>query len=169
MARDSTNRPISSGRQEMAPINIEVYGGLQVNASVGVSFGQFAKSPQTYFVRDSFLRAEDESNFIPFLATNIHFYFQSRRNLSYGGTFGVGMALTNNDNMETPTFFLGPSVIFGKSQSFTVSAGAMGGRIRRLSQGYSVGDRYSSDANVVPTKTKFELGHFIGISFNMGN
>ncbi len=169
IARDSTNRPISSGRQEMAPINIEVYGGLQINASVGVSFGQFATPPQTYFVRDSFLRAENESNIIPFLATSVHFYFQSRRNLSYGGSFGVGMALTNNDNLETPTFFLGPSVIIGKSQSFTVSAGAMGGRIRRLSQGYKVGDRYSSDANVVPTKTKYELGYYIGISFNMGN
>lgn len=169
IARDSTNRPISSGRQEMAPINIEVYGGLQINASVGVSFGQFANSPQTYYVRDTFLRAESESNFIPFLSTNIHFYFQNRRNLSYGGTFGVGMALTNNENLEMPTFFLGPSVIIGKNQSFTISAGAMGGRIRRLSQGYSVGDRYSSDANVVPTKTKFELGYFVGISFNLGS
>lgn len=169
IARDSTNRPISSGRQEMAPINIEVYGGLQINASVGVNFGQFATSPQTYYVRDSFLRAEDESNIIPFLTTSVHFYFQSKRNMSYGGSFGVGMALTNNENLETPTFFLGPSVIIGKNQSFTVSAGAMGGRIRRLSQGYSVGDRYSSDANVVPTKTKYELGYYLGISFNMGN
>ncbi len=168
IARDSTNRPISSGRQEIAPINITVYGGLQINASVGVNFGQFANPPQTYFVRDSFLRSENESNFIPFLTTSVHFYFQSRKNLSFGGTFGVGMALSNSENLETPTFFLGPSVIIGKSQSFTVSAGAMGGRIRRLSQGYQVGDRYSSDANVVPTKTKYELGYYVGISFNMG-
>ncbi|MCF8238673.1 MAG: hypothetical protein K9I85_10985 [Saprospiraceae bacterium] len=168
IARDSTNRPVSSGRQEIAPININVYGGLQINASVGVNFGQFGNSPQTYFVRDSFLRAENESNFIPFLTTSVHFYFQSRKKLSFGGTFGVGMALSNSENLETPTFFLGPSVIIGKNQSFTVSMGAMGGRIRRLSQGYQVGDRYSSDANVVPTKTKYELGYYVGISFNMG-
>ncbi len=169
IARDSTNRPVSSGRQEIAPIHIAVYGGLQINASVGVNFGQFSTAPQNYFVRDSFLRAENEANFIPFLTTSVHFYFQNRKNISYGGTFGVGMALSNNENLETPTFFLGPSLIIGKSQSFTVSAGAMGGRIRRLSQGYQVGDRYSSDANVVPTKTKYELGYYLGISFNMGN
>ncbi|MEZ5031808.1 MAG: hypothetical protein R2787_10445 [Saprospiraceae bacterium] len=168
IARDSLNRPLTSGREELAPIAISVYGGLQINASVGVNFGQYANAPQTYFVRDSFLRAEDESNFIPFLTTSVHFYFQSRKNLSLGGSFGVGIPLSSNDNLETPTFFLGPSVIVGKGQNFTISAGALGGRIRRLSQGYSVGDRYSSDANVVPTKTKYELGYYVGISFNMG-
>ena len=167
IARDSLNQPVTSRRQELAPIEIISYGGLKVNASVGVSFAQFFDQPQSYYARDTILRAEDESNFIPFLTTLIHFYPQSRGNISVGGSFGAGIPLTTNEGIEAPAFFLGPSVIVGKDQRLTISGGLMSARIARLSQGYQVGDRYVSDADVVPTRAKYELGGFIGLSFNL--
>ena len=64
-------------------------------------------------------------------------------------------------------FFLGPSLLFGKSERIVLNAGLMGGKSEKLSQGYEIGDQYISDSNLAPTISVYELGYFIGVSFNL--
>lgn len=153
----------------LAAINIPVFGGFKVNASVGVGFGQFFNQPLDYFVRDSVIRSEDKDSFYPIIATFIHFYGQSAGNTSFGGAFGIGFPIITSDNVQSASFFFGPSLIIGRSERLVLSAGLVGAKVERLAQGFRVGDEFISQANVVPTKSVYELGYFAGLSFNLFN
>lgn len=162
---DSANSNVPS--LQMAPIKVAVAGGFKVNASIGVSFGQFFTRPQSYFIRDQRIRAEDDDSFYPVISSFFHFYSQSKGNTSFGGAFGIGLPLTGSNAGQSASFFLGPSLIIGRSERLVLSGGLMGSQVERLAQGYSVGDLLVSDANVVPTKDVYEMGYFLGLSFNI--
>ncbi len=151
----------------MAAINVPVFGGFKINASVGVSFGQFFNRPQNYFVRDSVILTEELDAFTPFLTSFLHFYTQSPRNISIGGSIGVGLPLSGDDGIQSASFFLGPCLIIGKGERIVINGGVMGGRVERLGQGFKAGDIYYSDADIVPTRYPYEIGVFLGVSFNL--
>jgi hypothetical protein len=152
----------------VSPIEVKVYGGLQVNASVGLSFGQFFNRPQSYFVRDSVIRSSDQDAFTPFLTSFVHFYPQSRRETSLGGSFGVGIPLGGSGaTLESITFFLGPSLVFGRNQRIVLSGGLIGGRVSQLANGYAVGDRFELQPDFLQTELVYRLGYAVGLSFNL--
>jgi hypothetical protein len=162
---DSANSNVPT--LQMAPIKVAVAGGFKVNASIGVAFGQFFDRPQSYFIRDQRIRAEDNDSFYPVISSFFHFYSQSKGNTSFGGAFGIGLPVTGSNAGQSASFFLGPSLIIGRSERLVLSGGLMGSQVERLAQGYNVGDLLVSDANVVPTKDVYEMGYFLGLSFNV--
>ena len=97
----------------------------------------------------------------------IHFYAPSRKAVTVAGSFGIGFPLGGGENLQSISFFLGPSLLFGNSERIVLNAGIMGGKVERLSQGYKLGDYYTSDANQAPTASVYELGYYLGISFNL--
>jgi hypothetical protein len=150
------------------PIEVKVYGGLQVNAGLGLSFGQFFNRPQSYFVRDSLIFSSDKDAFTPFLTSFVNFYPQARGETSLGGSFGVGIPLGGaGSSLEAITFFLGPSLILGRSRNIVLSGGLMGGRVSRLANGYSVGDRFEAQSDFLQTEMVYTLGYSVGLSFNL--
>jgi hypothetical protein len=153
---------------ELAPVTVSVYGGMRFRASVGLTFGQFFNRPQLYYVRDSILLSSNKDAFAPILTSFVHFYAPSKRSVSIAGSFGVGFPLGGGENLQSLSFFLGPSLLFGQGERVVLNAGLMGGRVERLTQGFSVGDQYISGANQAPTSPVYELGYYLGISFNMG-
>jgi hypothetical protein len=152
---------------ETAPVSVQVSGGLRVRASVGLNFGQFFNRPQSYFIRDSVLRSSDKDAFVPFVTSFVHFYSPGARAVSVAGSFGVGFPLGGGESLQSVSFFLGPSLMFGKSERIVLNLGIMGGKTERLSQGYQVGDTYFSDANEAPVGSVYELGYYVGVSFNL--
>ncbi|MDO8365257.1 MAG: hypothetical protein Q7T20_00580 [Saprospiraceae bacterium] len=152
---------------ELAPVAVNVFGGMRVRASVGLNFGQFFSRPKSFFVRDSVLQSGDKDAFVPVLTSFVHFYAPSRKSVSIAGSFGVGFPLGGGENLQSISFFLGPSLLFGRSERIVLNAGIMGGKSEKLSQGYQVGDRYLSDSNIAPITSVYELGYFIGVSFNL--
>ncbi len=78
---------------QLAPIKIPVYGGLKMNASVGVNFGQFFDRPKTYFVRDSTIIGQNGDSFLPMITSFMHFYSQGRSGVSFGGSLGLGIPI----------------------------------------------------------------------------
>ena len=98
------------------------------------------------------------------VAPFFHFYAQSKGQVSLGGAFGLGISI-GGETAGLQTYFFGPSVIMGKGQRIVFSTGLMGGKVDRLAQGYQVGDAY--DEVIVPTKSIYELGYFLGVSFNL--
>jgi len=138
-----------------------------VNASIGVAFGQLFSQPQSFFVRDSSIRSEDKDSFFPIVTSFFHFYGQTAGNTAFGGSFGIGLPIVSSGGVQSASFFLGPSLIIGRGERIVVTSGIMGTRVERLAQGYEVGDRFISQANNVPTKTVYELGYFLGLSFNV--
>jgi len=152
---------------ELAPVAVSVFGGMRVRASVGLNFSQFFSRPQTFFVRDTTLQSSSKDAFVPVLTSFVHFYAPSRKSVSVAGSFGVGFPLGGGENLQSISFFLGPSLLFGKSERIVLNAGLMGGKSEKLSQGYEIGDQYISDSNLAPTISVYELGYFIGVSFNL--
>ncbi|MCB0555271.1 MAG: hypothetical protein KDD02_17120 [Phaeodactylibacter sp.] len=169
---DLTLDPIDSAKilgvsqRELPSIDVPVAGNIKIGASFGVSFGSFFDQQQSYFLRDSIIVAEDKDRFLPIITSFIHFYPQSAGNLSVGGAFGLGISLGDGGGLQSASFFVGPSLIFGQNESLTLSGGLMGGKVERLGKGYKLGDSFISEADVVPTRSVYELGYFLGISFN---
>ncbi len=155
--------------QHLAPIEVNVYGGLQINASLGVGFGSFFKRPESFCVRDSVILSSEKDAFSPYLSSFVHFYAQGRGGVSVGGSFGLGIPLGGAaGSLESITFFFGPSLVLGRGQRVVLSAGLMGGKVEQLSNGYAVGDRFElNDASLLSTESAYRLGGFIGISFNL--
>ncbi len=153
---------------DLAPVSVNVFGGMRVSASVGLNFGQFFSRPQAFFVRDSTLQSGNKDAFVPVITSFVHFYTPSPRAMSLAGSFGVGFPLGGGgENLQSISFFLGPSLIFGKGERIVLNAGIMGGKVERLAQGYQVGDIYISDANLAPTTSVYALGYYVGVSFNL--
>jgi hypothetical protein len=152
---------------ELAPVAVSVYGGMRIRASVGLNFGNFFNRPQTFFVRDSVLRSSDKDAFVPVMTSFVHFYAPSRKAVSVAGSFGIGFPFGGGESPQSISFFLGPSLLFGKSERIVLNAGLMGGKVEQLAQGYKVGDYYNSDANLAPTDSVYELGFYLGVSFNL--
>ncbi len=147
-------------------IEVPVGGSMKLGASFGVSFGSFFEQQQAYFLRDSTIVSEGRDRFSPIITSFIHFYPQSSGNLSFGGAFGLGISIGDGSGLQSASFFFGPSLIFGENESMALTGGLMGGRVERLGKGYSLGDRFISEADIVPTRSVYELGYFLGISFN---
>ncbi|MCB0531347.1 MAG: hypothetical protein H6574_09770 [Lewinellaceae bacterium] len=163
---DSTNIKGVSTKQ-LAPITLSVYGGLRINASLGVGFGQFFDRPLDYYVRDSIIGSTEKDAFNPYLTSFVHFYRQSRSDVSLGGSFGVGIPLGGENGLDNVAFFLGPSLVLGRGQRIVLSAGLLGGKVNKLNGGYEVGDTFARDSSELQTESRYELGYFVGLSFNL--
>ena len=163
---DSVRIPGLSARQ-LSTLEVPVYGGFKINASIGVSFGSFFDRPQGYFLRDSLIVSEDRDSYSPIITSFIHFYRQSAGALSVGGAFGIGLSIGNDSGAQALNFLLGPSFILGQGERIALSAGLMGGKVDRLGQGYQVGDSLISEAGALPLRSVYELGFFVGLSFNV--
>lgn len=163
---DTSGNRVSSAKLDPVDIKVPVYGGLKVNISVGLNFGQFFDTPQDYFLKDTIIASEDSNEFLPMATSFIHFYPQRVSEVSIGGSFGIGVPLGGDDNISSINFFLGPSLILGKSKRVILNTGLMGGRVRSISQGLKVGDTVPA-FSAIPTKAKYRMGYFLGISFNI--
>ncbi len=150
-------------------LRIEARGGLKVTASVGVTFGQFFSPGQSYSVNDGFIVGEDDGAFSPSIASFLHFHGYRGQRATLGGSFGVGFPVLANGENQSIQFFLGPSLVLGASQKLILSGGFMGGRVQRLAKGFRVGDAFDANNGDIPTVGKYELGAFVGLSFNLGN
>jgi hypothetical protein len=149
-----------------SPIKVNTFGGLQINASVGISFASYFDAPKDYLVLDGKLFGDELDAFAPIVTSYVHFYGQSKGNVSLAGTLGLGLGLSGNGGgAGLSNYFLGPSLIIGKGQRIVLTSGLMGGKADRLARGLSEGDVYSEQT--IPLKSVYELGFFVGVSFNV--
>lgn len=163
-----SNVQVSS--RKLATYQIPTRGGLKINGSVGLGFGQFFSRPESYFVRDSVILSEHDDSFVPYLASFLHFYPYHPNQLAFGGSFGVGIPVFNTQNEQSMAFFLGPSIFMGGAQRITITGGVLGARVQALSSGYAVGDVLDAPALGIPTTGRYKLGYFLSVSINfLGN
>lgn len=146
-------------------IIIPVIGGVKVNSSVGVGFTSFFKKQEDYYNRDSLIIANNGDSFAPVITTLLHFYPLTSSSVSVGGNFGIGFPILGED--KSISFFLGSSILMGKSQRFVLNLGFMGGQVQRLDRGFQVGDSFGSEGEIIPTRNKYELGYFLSGTFNL--
>ena len=142
-------------------------GNLRVRNSFGVAFSYFSGNKE-FYVRPDMVIAESQGDlFTPVLSTLIHFYPVKTNGLKFGGAFGFGIPLQGAN--KDINFMLGPSVVIGQNELVILSAGASGGKVVKLSGGWNIGDKAPSAVYQLPTKSFYDLGAFLCLSFNVGN
>jgi len=104
--------------------------------------------------------------FTPAISTMFHFYRQSYRPFTIGGSFGLSVPTEGEKDF---IYMTGLSGIIGKSQRVIINLGAFGGRVERLSGGLKSGDALISEYSEVPVKKVFDFGLYMGLTFNIAS
>lgn len=148
-------------------VKITTRGGLTISTGFGVGFGRMFDAAQEFSSKENKIVADGAGIVQPALTTYIHFYPNSQRGMALAGTFGVGIPLSNS-NLSALNFYLGPSLLIGRGQRIVLSGGLTAGPTQRLAKGFKVGDDFDPNAGDIPVRSQYELGYFLGISFNLG-
>lgn len=160
---------IDSVRKDTMVQYFEIKGkkNLKIRNSVGVAFSYFQANNRNYFINsDSIISESGRDLFNPLIATFIHFYGGKNSGFRWGGNFGVGIPLTG-DKKEI-NFMLGLSTAFGQNEPIMLSAGFVGGKTSRLTNGYTTGQKTKiTDPDKLVTST-YDVGGYVSVSFNLG-
>ncbi len=167
MMRDSVNAPGAKREFALPPMRIPVHGGFKINTSLGVGFSQFFEPAKTYFLENDVIQEEKGDAFLPIVSTFLHFYKQGK-GASLGGSIGLGIPVGGSStNLQSLNFFLGPSLMIGNAERLVISAGLMGGKPARLASSHRVGDVFLESVDVLPLRRVYEMGWFLGVSYNL--
>lgn len=165
-----TSAELRTGEKPVAKvktIKLESHGGLHINTGFGVGFNRLFTPAQEFSSRDNVIVSDEGGIVQPSLTTLLHFYANGRRSTTLAGTFGLGIPISGA-NITSLNFYLGPSLLFGRGQRIVLTGGITTGPAERLAKGYRVGDPFDLNAGDIPTRTRYELGYFMGVSFNLG-
>ena len=84
-----------------------------------------------------------------------------------GGSFGISIPISGDENINGINFLLGPSMFFGNKSRLSVSGGLAYGPVKKLTNGFEVGDTTSFGSVDNFTKSVYEFGYYFGISFSL--
>jgi hypothetical protein len=139
---------------------------MKIRNSVGVAFSYFKANDRKYFIDSDSVISQSRSNlFNPIVATFIHFYGGQSAGFRWGGNFGVGIPLTGDK--KDINFMLGLSTAFGQNEPIMLSAGLIGGKTSKLTNGYMLGQKTKITDPDKLVSSSYDLGGYIGISFNL--
>lgn len=146
---------------------IPVTGGWKVNGSVGISFGQLFGERFDYVVEDDIIVGNNSDAFIPYITSFAHFYRQSPATVNFGASFGMGIPLQSSGDLQSVSFFLGPSAYVGQSQRLIITCGILGAKSQSLSNGFQIGDEFDGVTETLPVDRKYKIGAFLSMSFSI--
>ena len=162
---DNTNSDSSSAKAwKTRSLVIPTNGGLRINSSAGVGFLRFFNGNNSYSAENGLVNEVRGDEFTPQLVSMFHFYKQTHRPVSFGGSFGVGIPV---EGVKDVIYNLGASLIVGQSQRVIFNVGIFGGKTNRL-DGVSVGDTFAL-GGIVPTKRVFDYGTYFAVTFNLNS
>lgn len=75
-----------------------------------------------------------------------------------------GVMLTANQKFQV---LAGPGIAIGRDERIIISGGISMGRVNRLSNTLELNTPVDLGTNDIPTNQRFEIGHFIGITYNL--
>ncbi|MFY0713468.1 hypothetical protein J1D01_07305 [Seonamhaeicola sp. NFXS20] len=150
--------------------NIKLYskGGFKINTGVALTLNNFGSKSKDYYVtEDGVIGADDNDYFTPNLSTMINFYPYTGENFNVGGSFGLSIPISGENNIKGINFLLGPSLHFGSESRVSVSGGVAYGPVTKLTDGLEVGDTTTFGSIDNFTKDVYDFGYFFGISFSL--
>ncbi len=164
-------------------LTVPLKKGIQMNVSSGFFFniGIFNKEYKYQAVdsKDSLFKIVQTSgklkeHFSPSIGLLLHVYQRSNSATKLAGSLGF-----STNNATDLRYYVGGSVIFGKSQRFVFSTGAVGGQRQILKSSFGesryddINDKITvskefKDKNLsIPTQAKFRVGWFMSLTLNL--
>lgn len=172
-AQPNSNLP---GSVETKPLNfkydVKIKGGVKIDVSTGIfwNIGLYDKSYRFESQSDTstlVIKEDNESLFIPSFGVLFNLYKRSTKDVKFGGNIGFS---TNADRLN---YYLGGSVLIGKSERMNINFGIAGAQVDRVSDLYHTDDpiqvTIADLPNEVPLRnpSPFKVGAFFGITFNL--
>jgi hypothetical protein len=143
-------------------------GGFKINTSIAMTLNNFGSNSKDYFIDENSVIGADENDFfVPNLSTMINFYPFMGENFNIGGSFGLSIPISGNDNVNGINFLFGPSMFFGSKSRLSLSGGLAYGPVQKLTNGLEVGDTTSFGSVDNFTKNVYDFGYYFGISFSL--
>jgi hypothetical protein len=143
-----------------------VSGGFKITPSIGISFPTYFDKAKDYYARgDTTIVETDGDNFIPNISAFVNFYPYTGKAVNIGGSFGIGIPIKGAT--ISPSFMLGPSIMLGNKYSIALSTGLSIGPIKKLENGFEVGQNLEIFQEL-KTTTKYAVGLYSSISFTIG-
>lgn len=150
--------------------NIKMFskGGFKINTSVATTLNNFGSKSKDYFIDDSgVVGADNNDYFVPNLSTMINFYPYISESFNVGGSFGLAIPISGNDNVNGINYLIGPALFFGSSSRLALSGGIAYGPVKKLTNGYEIGDTTTFNDIENLTKTVYDFGYYLGVSFSL--
>jgi hypothetical protein len=150
--------------------NIKLYskGGFKVNTGIALTLNSFGSKSKDFYISEDGTIGGDSNNYLtPNLSTMINFYPYMGENFNLGGSFGLSIPISGDNNINGISFLLGPSAHFGSKSRLSLSGGLAYGPVKKLINGLEIGDSTSLSSIDNLTKTIYDFGYFFGISFNL--
>lgn len=149
-------------------LKIDTYGDFKMGTSFGLNGGFYGSKPQSFYVKNDVLNADDDDRFAPMISSYINLTYSVGASISPVISFGIGLPLKNTENTESIAFFFGPGAYLGKKQSIMISTGFMFSKVNRLTNGLKVGDTINLGDGIIPTDKKFDSGFYLGLAYRIG-
>ncbi|WP_296319948.1 hypothetical protein [Winogradskyella sp.] len=150
--------------------HIKLYskGGFKINTSVAFTLNNFGDNSQDFFIdQNGVIGADQNDYFVPNLSTMINFYPFIGENFNIGGSFGLSIPISGDDQINGVNFLFGPSLFFGSKSRLSLSGGLAYGPVRQLTNGANIGDTTSFNDIDSFTKNVYDFGYYFGISFSL--
>lgn len=150
--------------------NLKVEGGLKLDFSVGL-VTKFISDDKYFFATDGNLQQRDKSEFFdavtPGIASMMHFYRRTHKDVAFGGMFGINADLKELTDVNLG-FLAGASAILGRSHKVIVSTGISYSKVNRLKEGeFKVGTAYKDTKIDDVVERVLRPSWFIAISLNL--
>ena len=149
-------------------IQLSSKGGFKINTSVALTLNNFGSKSKDYFIDDDgFVGSDDNDHFVPNLSTMVNFYPFLGETFNVGGSFGLSIPISGNENINGINFLFGPSLFFGSESRLSLSGGVAYGPVKKLTNGIEVGDETTFGSIDNYTKNVYDFGYYFGISFSL--
>ena len=147
-------------------VNIRAKGGFKINTGIAMTLNNFSKTSNDYFLTDDGIIGEEKNtNFVPNLSTMINFYPIISESFNIGGSFGLSIPIS--DKVGGVNFLLGPSLFIGDKNRLSFSGGIACGPVTKLTNGLKPGDATDIRDLENFTKSVYDFGYYLGVSFSV--
>lgn len=169
-------------RKESFDFNVNTYGGIKFDISVGAYFN-FGLNDHSYFYEHTTLKdtlgavisdlvkikkKNDPNQYLPFVGTQLNVYWRLAP-AHWGSGFNLGVS-TNASDIR---MYLGLIQVFGKKERIVLSGGIVGGKIKTLSGQYQENTSYDYTAANFPSTPEmvdsYKIGAYVSFTFNLLN
>jgi hypothetical protein len=148
------------------------YGGTRVDFSAGLAASYFENATAYEFGIDgkgATILSEKNNNIVaPALVGLVTMSYRQAGSLAVGASAGLGIDATNG-KVQLSNFFIGPTLLFGKSDRLFVTAGLSFRNVQQLKSGYTIGEVITGGADDIDNylSDKYAVGSFISLTYNL--
>lgn len=151
-----------------------LYGGTRVDFSLGLAASYYANAPT--FELDTASRITKAGSDYMVAPAVLGMITMSRRKTGYiawGGSAGLGLDI-NEGKIQLSNFFIGPTMLLGKSERIFLSLGASLKDVGRLKSGYEYTTAERPGTEIPPTSDlssymakHYKIGFFASITYSL--